>query len=89
MHNFLISENLVEKLKKLSKKAKPLHEQIVKKMGEIINSYEIEHYKNLRYNLKDSKRVHIGHFVLVFQFNKSTNTIYFDDFDHHDIIYQG
>lgn len=88
MYNFLISENLVEKLKKLSKKAKLLHEQVIKKINEIVSSSDIEHYKNLRYNLKDSKRVHIGHFVLIFQFNKSTNTIYFDDFDHHDNIYK-
>jgi mRNA-degrading endonuclease RelE of RelBE toxin-antitoxin system len=88
MYNFLLSENLVEKLKKLSKKAKPLHEQVLNKIKEIINSSDVEHYKNLRYNLKDSKRVHIGHFVLVFQFDKNTSTIHFDDFDHHDKIYE-
>ena len=37
--------------------------------------------------MKDSKRVHIGHFVLVFQYDISTDTIKFDDFDHHDKIY--
>ena len=88
MYNFLVSENLFEKLKKLSKKSKPLHEQVIKKINEVVNSSDIEHYKNLMYNLKDSKRVHIGHFVLVFQFNKGKNTIYFDDFDHHDKIYK-
>ncbi len=88
MHNFEISENLQNILKKLSKKDKSLHGQVLKKINEIINSYEIEHYKNLRYNLKDSKRVHIGHFVLVFQFDKSTKKIFFDDFDHHDNIYK-
>lgn len=57
------------------------------KIEEIVNSDNIEHYKNLRYDMKDSKRVHIGHFVLVFQFDLQTNTIPFDDFDHHDLIY--
>lgn len=57
------------------------------KIEEIINSGDVEHYKNLRYNMKDSKRVHIGHFVLVFQFDFQTNTINFDDFDHHDVVY--
>ena len=37
--------------------------------------------------MKDSKRVHIGHFVLVFQYDKVIDTINFDDFDHHDNIY--
>lgn len=88
MRNFHINENLQEKLKKISKKDKSLHEQIIKKIEEIVNSYDIEHYKNLRYDMKNSKRVHIGHFVLVFQYDKKTNEIYFDDFDHHDNIYK-
>ena len=88
MHNWIISEHLQEIMKKVSKKNKLLHEQILKKIDEVISSYDVEHYKNLRYDLKDSKRVHIGHFVLVFQYDKLTDTVNFDDFDHHDKIYQ-
>ena len=88
MYNFEISEELSLKMKKLSKKDKSLYEQLLKKINDIINSYDVEHYKNLRYNMKDSKRVHIGHFVLVFQFDKPNNKINFDDFDHHDKIYK-
>ena len=87
MYRFQISEELQDKLKKLSKKDKQLHEQIIKKIDEIVNSGNVEHYKNLRYNMKDSKRVQIGHFVLVFQYDKKNNMINFDDFDHHDNIY--
>ena len=87
MHNWKISEYLENTLKKLSKKDGNLHEQVMKKIDEIINSYDIEHYKNLRYNMKECKRVHIGHFVLVFRFDKKSNIIIFDDFDHHDKIY--
>ena len=87
MHNFEVSENLQEILKKLSKKDKALHEQIIKKINEIINSYDVEHYKNLRYNLKEYKRVHIGHFVLIFRYDKPKNTIFFEDFSHHDAVY--
>ena len=53
----------------------------------IINSRDIEHYKNLRYDMKDSKRVHIGHFVLVFSFDKFKNLVSFEDYDHHNNIY--
>lgn len=88
MHNFRISGKLEEVLIKLSKKDKALYEQVKNKIDEIINAYDTGHYKNLRYDMKDSKRVHIGHFVLVFQFDKKTNTINFDDFDHHDNIYK-
>ena len=57
------------------------------KINEVINSGNVEHYKNLRHDMKDKKRVHIGHFVLVFIFIKSENKISFVDFDHHDKIY--
>jgi YafQ family addiction module toxin component len=87
MYNTEISEKLKDIMIKLSKKDKPLYEQLLKKIEEVINCYDIEHYKNLRYNMKESKRVHIGHFVLVFQFDKKENKIRFDDFDHHDNIY--
>lgn len=88
MHNFKISEHLQGILTKLSKKDKNLHGQVIKKINEVVNSDDVEHYKNLRYGMKESKRVHIGHFVLVFQYDKSTDSINFDDFDHHDNIYQ-
>lgn len=87
MHNFKVSDELKQKLKKLSKKDKQIHKQIISKIDEIINCDDIDHYKNLMYEMKDSKRVHIGHFVLVFQYDKSKDEIFFDDFDHHDKIY--
>ncbi|MFH1802273.1 MAG: hypothetical protein ABH864_02355 [archaeon] len=87
MRNFEISEELETKLMKLSKKDKALHQQVMKKIKELVNSGDIEHYKNLRYDLKDSKRCHVGHFVLVFQYDKQNNLIKFDDFEHHDKIY--
>ena len=88
MHKFRIEDKLKRVLDKLLKKDRNLYEQIRKKINEIINSYDIEHYKNLRYNMKDSKRVHIGHFVLVFNFDKTQDLVSFIDFDHHDNIYQ-
>jgi len=88
MYNYKISEKLQEIMLKLSKKDKSLYKQLLKKIEEIIKSYSVEHYKNLRYNMKDSKRAHVGHFVLVFQFDKRNNEIKFDDWDHHDNIYK-
>ena len=87
MHNSQISEHLQNILRKLSKKDKNLYEQVIKKINEIKNSFDVDHYKNLMYNMKDSKRAHIGHFVLIFQYDKKTAIINFDDFDHHDKIY--
>ena len=88
MYNYEIIPYLQKILNKLSKKDKSLYEQVLRKIEEIINSSDVEHYKNLRYNLKDQKRVHIGSFVLVFGFDKNKNLISFEDFDHHDNIYK-
>ena len=88
MHNSKISEHLQDIMRKLSKKDKQLYEQLIKKIDEIKTCYDVEHYKNLRYNMKNSKRVHVGHFILVFRYDKATDTINFDDFEHHDKIYR-
>ena len=87
MYQYEIKPFLQKILKRLFKKDKPTLERIIKKVEEIINSNSINHYKNLRHNMKDCKRVHIGHFVLVFSFDESRNLISFEDFDHHDNIY--
>jgi len=88
MHKFEIKPELDRILKKLYKKNKKLYEQVMKKIDEIVNSYDIEHYKNLRYNMKDSKRVHIGHFILIFSYNKKLDLVSFEFFGHHDEVYK-
>lgn len=87
MREFEIKPELEKKLVKLAKKDKPLYELVMKKISEVADSPDVEHYKNLRYDMKDSKRVHIGHFVLVFSYEKSKDFVSFEDFDHHDNIY--
>ena len=88
MHSHEIKPHLKKVLEKLSKKDKNTYEQILKKIDEVIKSDSIERYKNLRHDMKDSKRVHIGHFVLVFSFNRVQNLVSFEDYDHHDNIYK-
>ncbi len=88
MRTFRVSEHLQRVMRKLSKKDPVLHEQLLKKMDEIVQSTDINHYKNLRYSMKDSKRVHVGSFVLIFQHNQAKDEISFDDFDHHNTIYR-
>jgi YafQ family addiction module toxin component len=87
MYTYEIVPSLQKVLSKLSKRDKSAYEQVLKKIEEVINSDDVEHYKNLRYDLKDKKRVHIGHFVLVFSFIREENKIVFLDYDHHDRIY--
>jgi mRNA interferase RelE/StbE/toxin YoeB len=90
MFNFNLSDELKLKIKRLLKKDKKKVEIINKKIKEVIdnNSESINRYKNLRYNLKEFKRVHIDkHFVLTFKVNYTANFILFVDFDHHSRIY--
>lgn len=88
MREYEIKPELLKKLSKLSKKDKSTYEKVLKKLEDIISSNDIGHFKNLRYDMKESKRVHIGHFVLVFSYNKLKNRISFEDFEHHDKIYK-
>jgi len=81
------SEVLIKILKKLFKKDKFTYERVLKKINEVSNSEDIEHYKNLKKPLQHLKRVQIGEKVLVFKFDKTNKLISFEDFDHHDKIY--
>ena len=87
MREFEIKPELSKKLVKLSKKDKNKYESVLNKIDEVLNPSDIEHYKNLRYDMKDSKRVHIGHFVLVFSCDKPNDFVSFEDYDHHDNVY--
>ncbi|MFH1916955.1 MAG: type II toxin-antitoxin system RelE/ParE family toxin [Nanoarchaeota archaeon] len=87
MRTYEIKPSLQDILHKLSKKDRTMYERVLKKIEEIIMSDDIDHYKNLRYDMKDKKRVHVGHCVLVFSFQKDTDLISFLDFGHHDEMY--
>ena len=88
MRKFDVEEKLHKILQKLSKKDRKRYEIIWKKINEIINSENVEHYKNLKYPLNDFKRIHIdGSFVLIFKYDKTNDKLIFYDFEHHDKIY--
>mgnify|MGYP001601968720 FL=1 len=88
-HDF--SDKLKEILKNLSSKEKHRYEILMKKIESICacDEFTIEHFKNLRNDMKDLKRVHIDKsFVLTFKYYKAKKYILFEDFDHHDNIYK-
>jgi len=84
MYKIEIRESLNSIFDKLSKKDK---KQIIsRKIQEVIQNPN--HYKNLKYPLQHLKRVHIGKsHVLTFSVDKNTKTVIFEDYDHHDRIY--
>ncbi|MCK5043813.1 addiction module toxin RelE [Candidatus Pacearchaeota archaeon] len=87
MYQYKIQPILQKIMLKLFKKDSQTREKIIKKIQEIINSGDIEHYKNLKYPLQYLKRVQIGEKVLVFKFDKKAKLISFENFAHHDKIY--
>jgi mRNA-degrading endonuclease RelE of RelBE toxin-antitoxin system len=58
--------------------------RIESQVGKILREPAIG--KPLRYTLKNRRRVHVGSFVLVYEF--SNGELRFLDFDHHDKVYK-
>lgn len=88
MREFSVEEKLKKMIARLHKKDKETYDALMKKIEEILNCDDVNHYKNLRNPLQHLKRVHIkGSFVLTFKYILTENKIVFYDFDHHDAIY--
>lgn len=88
MRDFVEAPSLGRIMKKLRKKDRPRYEQVMSKINEILTCDDVEAYKNLRYGMKDRKRVHIGSFVLVFSYDKEHDFVTLLYYDHHDNIYK-
>ncbi len=87
MHDYALSIKLKKIFGKIYSKDKARYEAAMKKVEEVSNSENLEHYKNLRYSMKRFKRVHIdSHLVLVFRLEN--NIIHFENLQHHDYIYR-
>ena len=89
MCEYEIKPHLQKTLNKISKKNKVAYEAVMKKIQEIINSQDIEHYKNLQYDMSHLKEVHIvKSLVLVFSYDKERDFVSFLDYDHHCKIFK-
>ena len=89
--SFDLSDELKAEINVLSKRDKKTVEALNKKIKQIANCDEItiEHYKNLKHDLSEYKRVHISKsFVLLFKVFIKDKYILFDKFKHHDEIYR-
>ena len=88
---FGLSDELKKLLPKLAKRNKVLLLALNKKIAEIIASDDltIDHYKNLRHDMSDYKRVHVGgSFVLFFHVLKKQKFVLFQRLEHHDDAYK-
>lgn len=82
MYSFDIKPRCFKDLKKLNTKE---YNRVEKKMQEII--INPNHYKNLRKPLQHFKRVHIGHFILIFSVDEKNKMVLFEKYKHHDKAY--
>jgi mRNA-degrading endonuclease RelE of RelBE toxin-antitoxin system len=87
LYRDVYSEEIVKKLAKLKKKDPVEYSQVRKKMDLILTDPH-HSYKFLTHDLKGLNRVHLGHFVLVFRVDHESETVSFEDYDHHDAIYE-
>lgn len=88
--SFGLSDEMKAETKVLAKRDRALSDALRKKIKQIAASDEtaIDHYKNLKHDLSDCKRVHIGNFVLMFKVFKKEKFILFYRFRHHDDAYR-
>jgi mRNA-degrading endonuclease RelE of RelBE toxin-antitoxin system len=61
-------------------------QNVLKKRDEIINSNNLDHYKNLKQDLKKYIRVHVNDSYVILFFGDDY-IVYFVDYAHHDEIY--
>jgi mRNA-degrading endonuclease RelE of RelBE toxin-antitoxin system len=73
------------------KKIKKLKGQEAKnflnKRNEILNSKNLDFYKNLKHNLKKFKRIHINDSYVILFFGNN-GEVYFVDYEHHNKVYK-
>jgi mRNA-degrading endonuclease RelE of RelBE toxin-antitoxin system len=91
MFEYDLSKDFEDILKKISKKNPVLAVGINRKIKEIVSrdSTTINAYKNLRYSLKNYKRIHITeNIVMVFQVFPKEKFILFITIKHRDDAYK-
>ena len=79
------TSKIAKTLKKLKRKDPILFKQFKRKIKQIMQ-LDPNHFKNLRHECSDFKRIHIGSFILIFSVIKEI--IICEEFCHHDDAYK-
>ena len=82
--SIIYSREVEDALKKLKKRNKDIFNRVGNQIIKILRELNIG--KPLRYTLRNRRRVHVGSFVLIYEFHHGE--LRFIDFDHHDKIYK-
>ena len=81
-----VSERLQKIFNKIKKRDKLQAEILKKKIEQILN--DPYRFKPLKGNMAGTRRVHIRHFVLVYEILEKEKIVRLLDYDHHDNIYR-
>jgi len=81
-----VSENIDKIFFKLSKKDKLQFEILSRKIKEILENPH--NFKPLKGNMAGKRRVHIRHFVLVYEILENEKIVKLLDYCHHDLAYK-
>ena len=80
-----LDEEVFKTFKKLAKKDKTQLEAIKKKIDQILD--DPLQFKPLKHPLEGLRRVHIGHFVLIYEVLEESKTVRVLTYKHHDEAY--
>ena len=89
MNNYgqVLEDGVISKLRKLAKRDKELYAAVQKKILRIAENPYLG--KPLHGLLKGKRRVHVGHFVLIYKIDEEEHNVIFLEFAHHDDVYKG
>ena len=79
------TSKIIKILSKIKRKDPALFQKFRKKIKQLM-IMDPNHFKNLRHDASDLKRVHIGSFVLIF--SVIDDVIICESFTHHDNAYK-
>ena len=79
------SEHILRIFDRMAKREISQLASINKKINEILASPH--HFKPLKGDMKGSRRVHFGHFVMTFEIDEERTIVRFLDYEHHDKVY--
>jgi addiction module RelE/StbE family toxin len=85
MYAIVPNPDVESTFRKMGKKDAARFGQLIKKLGELGENPEIG--KPLRHPMLGLRRLHIGHYVLTYKFEKKKGLITLVDFAHHDDVY--
>ena len=86
MYALNVKEGVDRTFARMGKKDRKRLEAVAKKVEEILE--DPHRFKPLRAPLQNTRRVHIGPFVLVYEIDEERKVVTLLDFEPHDTVYR-